>query len=70
MKIHILLVRADKGPEQLLAEYLLSNYSSLGRPVKDPKEAINVSIQFYLTELISMVRSSSWPWRAKKRSAY
>ena len=70
MKKYTLLVRAEKGPEQFLAEYLLSNYSSLGRPVKDPKEAVNVSIQLYLTELISMVRSSSWLVRAKKRSAY
>ena len=46
----------DKGPEQLLVDYILSNYSRLGRPVKDPQKAVNVSIELSVTELISMVR--------------
>lgn len=43
------------APEQLLTSHILRNHSVLGRPVADPSQPLNVSIQLYLFQFIDMV---------------
>lgn len=42
-------------PEQKLVEHMLTDHSKRGRPVENPLQAMNVTIQFFLSELISVV---------------
>ena len=35
--------------------HILANHSTYGRPVQDPDQAVNVSIQLYLTQMLRMV---------------
>ena len=42
-------------PEQLVIRHLLSNHSKDGRPIEDPRQSVNVTIQLYLAELLTLV---------------
>ena len=42
-------------PEQLVIRHLLSNHSKDGRPIQDPRQSVNVTIQLYIAELLNLV---------------
>lgn len=44
------------GVENRLIQNLLANYSRWGRPIADVSKPVQVSITFYLTQLMSLVR--------------
>ena len=46
---------AVMSPEQTLMNHILANHSTYGRPIQDPDQAVNVSIQLYLTQILRMV---------------
>ena len=39
-----------------MTRHLLSNHSKDGRPILDPRQSVNVTIQFYIGELLTLVR--------------
>ena len=41
--------------EQSLVKHILTNHSTKGRPVKDPSQAVNISVQPFITQLVRMV---------------
>ena len=43
------------GVENQLIQNLLANYSRWGRPIADVSKPVQVSITFYLTQLMSLV---------------
>ncbi len=43
-----------KGEESRLITHILTNYSRFGRPIEDINLPVNVSISFYLTQLMSL----------------
>ena len=49
------------SPEQNLMNHILTNHSTYGRPVQDPEQPVNVSMQLYLTQLIRMVSKRFYP---------
>ena len=42
-------------PEQLVIRHLLSSHSKDGRPIQDPRQSVNVTIQLYIAELLNLV---------------
>ena len=47
------------GVESELIQNMLMNYSRYGRPIADVLKPVEVSISFYLTQLMSLVRKCS-----------
>ena len=53
------------SPEQILMNHIFTNHSTYGRPIQDPEQAVNVSIQLYLTQLIRMVSKRFYPFQRR-----
>ena len=51
----LITVNAVMTPEQQLISHILINHTSDGRPVNNPEDTINVTLEFFLSELISVV---------------
>ena len=49
------LAKRDMGLESELINKILSNYSKFGRPIADVSKPVNVTISFFLTQLMSLV---------------
>jgi hypothetical protein len=49
------LARVNMGAESQLINHLLSNYSRNGRPIINVTNPVQVSITFYLTQIMSLV---------------
>ena len=53
--IYHILVQSVMTPEQLVIKHLLTNHSKDGRPIQDPRQSVNVTIQLYIAELLTLV---------------
>ena len=43
-------------PEQMLISHILTNHTTEGRPVDNPLDTVTVTLDFYISELISVVK--------------